>query len=90
MLGLRACGVRPGDEVIVPAFTFVATAGAVSALGARPVFADIEPDTLNLSAAVRRHTHHQPGRGPSSSCISGAWQRASNRCWSSPRGIACR
>jgi dTDP-4-amino-4,6-dideoxygalactose transaminase len=49
LLGLRACGVRPGDEVIVPAFTFVATAGAVSALGARPVFADIEPDTLNLS-----------------------------------------
>jgi dTDP-4-amino-4,6-dideoxygalactose transaminase len=49
LLGLRACGVAPGDEVIVPAFTFVATAGAVSALGARPVFADIEPDTLNLS-----------------------------------------
>ena len=45
-LGLRACGVEPGDEVIVPAFTFVATAGAVSAIGARPVFADSEPDTL--------------------------------------------
>jgi dTDP-4-amino-4,6-dideoxygalactose transaminase len=45
-LGLRACGVEPGDEVIVPAFTFVATAGAVSAVGARPVFADSEPDTL--------------------------------------------
>ena len=49
LLGLRACGVSAGDEVIVPAFTFVATAGAVSALGARPVFADIEPDTLNVS-----------------------------------------
>jgi dTDP-4-amino-4,6-dideoxygalactose transaminase len=49
-LGLRACGVRPDDEVIVPAFTFVATAGAVSALGARPVFADIQPETLNVSA----------------------------------------
>ena len=47
-LGLRACGVEPGDEVIVPAFTFVATAGAVSAIGARPVFADSEPDTLNI------------------------------------------
>jgi dTDP-4-amino-4,6-dideoxygalactose transaminase len=45
-LGLRACGVEPGDEVIVPAFTFVATAGAVSAIGARPVFADSEPETL--------------------------------------------
>jgi len=49
MLSLRACGVHPGDEVIVPAFTFVATAGAVSALGARPVFADSEPETLNIS-----------------------------------------
>jgi dTDP-4-amino-4,6-dideoxygalactose transaminase len=49
LLGLRACGVQPGDEVIVPGFTFVATAGAVSALGARPVFADIEPETPNLS-----------------------------------------
>jgi dTDP-4-amino-4,6-dideoxygalactose transaminase len=48
ILSLRACGVRPGDEVIVPTFTFVATAGAVSALGARPVFADSEPETLNI------------------------------------------
>ena len=47
-LGLHACGVRPGDEVIVPAFTFIATGSAVSALGARPVFADIEPGTFNL------------------------------------------
>lgn len=49
LLALRACGVAPGDEVIVPAFTFVATAGVVSALGARPVFADSEIETLNLS-----------------------------------------
>jgi dTDP-4-amino-4,6-dideoxygalactose transaminase len=49
LLALRACGVNPGDEVVVPAFTFVATAGAVSALGARPVFADSEPETLNIS-----------------------------------------
>jgi dTDP-4-amino-4,6-dideoxygalactose transaminase len=47
-LGLHACGVGMGDEVIVPAFTFVATGSAVSALGARPVFADIEPRTFNL------------------------------------------
>jgi UDP-2-acetamido-2-deoxy-ribo-hexuluronate aminotransferase len=47
-LGLHACGVKAGDEVIVPAFTFIATGSAVSALGARPVFADIEPSTFNL------------------------------------------
>jgi dTDP-4-amino-4,6-dideoxygalactose transaminase len=47
-LGLHACGVRAGDEVIVPAFTFIATGSAVSALGARPVFADIEPGTFNI------------------------------------------
>ncbi len=51
MLGLRACGVKAGDEVIVPAFTFVATAGAVSALGARPVFADINAATFNIDPA---------------------------------------
>ena len=53
-LSLRACGVGPGDEVIVPGFTFIATAGAVSALGARPVFADSEAHTLNLDAAALR------------------------------------
>jgi dTDP-4-amino-4,6-dideoxygalactose transaminase len=47
-LGLHACGVGLGDEVIVPSFTFIATGSAVSAIGARPVFADIEPATFNL------------------------------------------
>ena len=40
--------LRPGDEVIVPSFTFVSTANAFALHGARPVFADIRPDTLNL------------------------------------------
>lgn len=48
ILGLRACGIGPGDEVIVPSFTFIATADAVSLLGGVPVFADIDPDTYNL------------------------------------------
>lgn len=50
MLALRACGVNAGDEVIIPTFTFVATASAVSAIGAKPVFVDIRPDTYNLDA----------------------------------------
>jgi len=48
ILALRAAGVKPGDEVIVPAFTFIATADAVSILGATPVFADIDPATFNM------------------------------------------
>ena len=47
-MGLRALGVLPGDEVIVPPYTFIATASAVMSLGAIPVFADIDPDTLCL------------------------------------------
>jgi dTDP-4-amino-4,6-dideoxygalactose transaminase len=51
ILALRACGVKPGGEVILPPFTFVATGSAVSALGAKPVFADIRPDTYNIDPA---------------------------------------
>ncbi len=50
MIRLLALGVKPGDEVVVPAITFFATAEAVAAIGARPVFADVEHETWTVSA----------------------------------------
>lgn len=50
-LGLLAAGVGPGDEVIVPSFTFAATGNSVALTGATPVFADIEPDSFTLDPA---------------------------------------
>ena len=58
-LGLRALGVGAGDAVVTPALSFVAAAEAIAATGARPVFCDVEAETMNASArtvadAIRR------------------------------------
>ena len=60
-IALRAMGVSPGDEVVVPSFTFFASAEAIATAGARPVFCDVDPDTRNVTAdtvkaAITPHT----------------------------------
>src|SRR5437588_981987 len=53
-IALRALGVRQGDEVVVPSFTFYATAEAVATAGATPIFCDVDPDTRNVTADTVR------------------------------------
>jgi dTDP-4-amino-4,6-dideoxygalactose transaminase len=58
ILALRTCGIGPGDEVLCPSFSFIATADAVSLLGGIPVFVDIDPNTFTINPAglERRRT----------------------------------
>ena len=51
-LALRAAGIGPGDEVVTPAFTFIATAEAIAYVHAKPVFADVDPASFNMTAAT--------------------------------------
>jgi dTDP-3-amino-3,4,6-trideoxy-alpha-D-glucose transaminase len=53
-LALRAMGVGPGDEVVVPSFTFYASAEAIPLTGARPVFCDVDPETFCVTAETVR------------------------------------
>ena len=48
LIGLRSLGIGPGDEVVVPAYTFFATAEVVKTLGATPVIVDVDPSTYNM------------------------------------------
>ena len=51
-IALMATGMQPGDEVIVPAFTYVSTAEVIALLGFKPIMVDVDPDTFNLTADI--------------------------------------
>ena len=53
-VALKALGIGPGDEVVVTPRTFIASASAIVMMGARPVFADVDPDSQNITAATIR------------------------------------
>jgi dTDP-3-amino-3,4,6-trideoxy-alpha-D-glucose transaminase len=64
VLALRALGIGPGDEVVVPANSFIATAEAVSLVGATPRFADVNPDTALVTAELMERA-----MGPRTRCL---------------------
>ena len=86
MIVLDALEIGPGDEVICPAFTFYATAESIARRGATPVFADIDPVTLNLDpedvAAKITDAHARDHAG--------APLRPARARWTSSCSSACR
>ena len=78
-LAVLALGIGPGDEVLVPAYTFPATANVVRLAGATPVLVDVDPATMNLDspASTRRSRR---GRRPSSPSTSSAGRSTGRRC----------
>ncbi|MEM1201483.1 MAG: DegT/DnrJ/EryC1/StrS family aminotransferase, partial [Pseudomonadota bacterium] len=65
-IALMCAGIKPGDHVLVPSFTYTATAEVILVLGASPVFVEVDPKTFNLDCEdlERRINAHDPATGP--------------------------
>ena len=81
---MLALGLEPGDEVLVPAYTFPATANVVALAGLRPVLVDVDPETMNIDPARDRASAR--ARRRCSRCTSSAGRRRSRSC---PTGCSC-
>ncbi len=83
-------GLAPGDEVIVPSFTFSSTAAAVAVRGATPVFVDIDPLTLNLDVAAAEAAVTDRTKAIFVVHYGGVAAQTCRPCWTWPPGTACR
>ncbi len=87
-IALMALDLKPGDEVIVPTFTYVATAEVIGLLGLTPVMTDVDPDTFNITAA-HIEAAITPAPKPLYRCICLAKVPTWNRLWPWLKNTIC-
>jgi len=86
-LALLAAGVGPGDQVICPSFSFIATANAIIYAGAEPVFVDIDPASYNIDPE-RVEAPSRPAPAPSCRSTRSAWPPTCRPSWTSRAATA--
>src|SRR5215210_3747615 len=89
-IALKAAGVGPGDDVVLPSFTFYATAEAALVLGARPAYCDIDPETFNVTRATVEAARTPRRRSAAPSATSGRERSGTPPRSRSSRRRTCR